>query len=87
MNATNLKSISDGSSISTIRLPITIILPVGSIPGTWGIAEMKVFDKAYNVLRANFTEIIRFVVQDTPEHQIYQRYQNNSTSPSHFVWQ
>ena len=43
----------------------TIILPVGSIPGTWGIAEMKVFDKAYNILRANFTEIIRFVIQGT----------------------
>lgn len=44
----------------------TIILPVGSIPGTWGIAEMEVFDKAYNLLRANFTEIIRFEVPDTP---------------------
>ena len=44
----------------------TIILPVGSIPGTWGLAEMKVFDKAYNLLRANFTEIIRFEVTDTP---------------------
>ena len=44
----------------------TIILPVGSIPGTWGIAEMKVSDKAYNILRANFTEIIRFVVEGTP---------------------
>ncbi len=44
----------------------TIILPVGSIPGTWGIAEMKVFDKAYNLLRANFTEILRFEVTDAP---------------------
>ena len=44
----------------------TIVLPVGSIPGTWGLAQMEVFDKAYNVLRANFTEIIRFEVQDTP---------------------
>ena len=44
----------------------TIILPVGSIPGTWGIAEMKVSDKAYNLLRANFTEIIRFEVEGTP---------------------
>jgi len=44
----------------------TIILPVGSIPGTWGLAQMKVFDKAYNLLRANFTEIIRFEVTDTP---------------------
>ena len=44
----------------------TIILPVGSIPGTWGLADMKVWDKAQNILRANFTEIIRFEVQDTP---------------------
>ena len=44
----------------------TIILPVGSIPGTWGLAEMTVWDKASNILRANFTEIIRFEVQDTP---------------------
>ena len=43
----------------------TVILPVGSIPGTWGIAEMNVFDKAENILRANFTEIIRFEVGDT----------------------
>ena len=44
----------------------TVILPVGSIPGTWGLAEMNVFDKAYNILRANFTEIIRFEVEGTP---------------------
>ena len=43
----------------------TIILSVGSIPGTWGLAEMKVSDKAQNIFRANFTEIIRFVVQGT----------------------
>ncbi len=44
----------------------TIILPVGSIPGTWGLAEMTVSDKAQNILRTDFTEIIRFEVQDTP---------------------
>ncbi|MCY3681559.1 MAG: hypothetical protein OXH16_09180 [Gemmatimonadetes bacterium] len=44
----------------------TFILPVGSIPGTWGLAEMTVWDKARNILRENFTEIIRFEVQDTP---------------------
>ena len=44
----------------------TIILPVGSIPGTWGLAQMTVSDKAKNILRTNFTEIIRFEVQDTP---------------------
>ena len=44
----------------------TIILPVGSIPGTWGLAQMNVYDKAQNILRADFTEIIRFEVTDTP---------------------
>lgn len=43
----------------------TIILPVGSIPGTWGLAEMKVYDKAQNALHADFTEIIHFEVGDT----------------------
>ena len=41
-----------------------IILPVGSIPGTWSLAEMVVFDKAHNILRADFTEIVRFKVDD-----------------------
>ena len=44
----------------------TIILPVGSAPGTWGLAEMNVMDKAQNVLRADFTEIVRFEVNDAP---------------------
>ncbi|RKU16871.1 hypothetical protein C6500_16740 [Candidatus Poribacteria bacterium] len=44
----------------------TIILPVGSAPGTWGLAEMSVHDKAQNTLRADFTEIVRFEVTDTP---------------------
>ncbi len=44
----------------------TIILPVGSAPGTWGLAEMNVHDKAQNTLRADFTEIVRFEVTDVP---------------------
>ncbi len=40
----------------------TITLPVGSAPGIWGLAEMTVWDKAQNVLRADFTEIVRFEV-------------------------
>ena len=44
----------------------TIVLPAGSIPGTWGLAEMKVWDKAENLLHADFTEIVRFEVTDTP---------------------
>ena len=42
----------------------TIILPVGSPPGVWGLAEMTVFDKANNTYRADFTEILRFEVDD-----------------------
>ena len=41
-----------------------IVLPVGSIPGIWGLAEMTVFDKAGNTLRADFTEIVRFEVDE-----------------------
>ena len=41
-----------------------IVLPVGSVPGTWGLAYMGVRDKAGNSLRLNFTEIVRFKVDD-----------------------
>ena len=44
----------------------TIVLPVGSVPGTWGLAEMTIFDKAGNALRTDFTEIVRFEVNDAP---------------------
>ena len=44
----------------------TVILPAGSIPGTWGLSEMRIYDKANNILRVDFTEIIRFEVHDTP---------------------
>ena len=43
-----------------------IVLPVGSVPGTWGLAEMTIRDKAGNTQRYNFTEIVRFEVDDTP---------------------
>ena len=42
----------------------TIILPVGSPPGTWGLAEMTVYDKAQNKFYADFTEIVRFEVDE-----------------------
>ena len=43
---------------------LNITLPVGSVPGIWGLAEMTVFDKAGNTQRTNFTEIVRFKVDD-----------------------
>ena len=42
----------------------TIILPVGSVPGTWGLAAMNISDKALNSLKTDFTEIVRFKVDD-----------------------
>lgn len=42
----------------------TIVLPIGSVPGTWGLAEMNVNDKAQNTSRYDFTEIVRFEVDD-----------------------
>ena len=49
----------------------TVILPVGSIPGTWGVAEMTVWDKAQNPLRVDFTEIVRFEIGTTPQYSQY----------------
>ena len=49
----------------------TMILPVGSIPGTWGVAEMTVSDKARNKLLADFTEIVRFEVDSELEYSQY----------------
>ena len=53
---------------------LTITLPVGSVPGTWGLAEMMVGDKAGNLLRANFTEIVRFKIDDGT---VYTKYDVN----------
>ena len=42
----------------------TIILPVGSIPGIWGLVQINMEDKAQNPLHVDFTETIRFEVID-----------------------
>ena len=42
-----------------------VILPAGSLPGTWGIAEIIVEDRAKNLQRHNFVEIIHFEVEDS----------------------
>ena len=41
----------------------TVILPPGSAPGTWGLAEMTVYDRAENFRQYDFTEIIHFDVE------------------------
>ena len=40
-----------------------VILPVGSHPGTWGIAEIVVQDRASNQENYNFVEIVQFEVE------------------------
>jgi len=39
-----------------------IILPPGSAPGTWGLSEMTIYDRAGNFNGYDFTEIIHFDV-------------------------
>ncbi len=41
----------------------TVVLPPGSAPGTWGLAEMTVWDRAENFQQYDFTEIIHFDVE------------------------
>lgn len=41
----------------------TVVLPEGSAPGTWGLADMTVYDRAENFHNYNFTEIIHFDVE------------------------
>ena len=42
----------------------TVVLPPGSAPGTWGVAEMTLRDRAQNFKTYNFTEIVSFVVDN-----------------------
>ena len=41
----------------------TVLLPAGAAPGIWGVAEITVWDRAYNFKRYDFTEIIHFDVE------------------------
>ena len=42
----------------------TVVLPPGSAPGTWGVAELTLQDRALNYKTYNFTEIVSFVVDN-----------------------
>ena len=41
-----------------------ILLPVGSVPGIWGLSHMAIKDKAGNWNRYDFTEIVRFEIDE-----------------------
>ena len=42
----------------------TVILPVGSAPGQWGVTELTLRDRAFNFKSYDFTEIVRFDVTE-----------------------
>ncbi|MXX60134.1 MAG: hypothetical protein F4112_11670 [Holophagales bacterium] len=44
------------------ELTVVHVLPPGSAPGTWGVANMRLADRAHNFVHHDFTEVIHFVV-------------------------
>ena len=53
-----------GDSVVWQAYQKTVILPIGSLPGTWGLSDMTLTDMAANPLRVDFTEIVRFEIID-----------------------
>ena len=50
----------DGDPTAWQGYGATVVLPVGSAPGIWGLAELYLRDKANNIAVYDFTETIRF---------------------------
>ena len=44
------------------ELTVVHVLPPGSAPGTWGVANMRLADRAQNFVHHDFTEVIHFIV-------------------------
>ena len=55
----------DGDPTVWERYTVTAILPQGSAPGIWGLAEMLLHDKAGNARTYNFVETIIFEPDDS----------------------
>jgi Immunoglobulin domain/Immunoglobulin I-set domain len=49
-----------GDPVAWQQYTATVLLPVGSVPGTWGLASMDLGDKALNSKSYSFVEIVRF---------------------------
>ena len=39
------------------------VLPPGSAPGTWGVSNLWLVDRAHNFVHHDFTEVIHFTVE------------------------
>ncbi len=55
----------DGDPTVWERYTIKCVLPKGSAPGIWGLAEMEMADKAWNVKTYNFVETVIFEPDDS----------------------
>ena len=44
------------------RYEITEMLPIGSAPGKWGLAQMELLDQAHNSKAYNFLEVLHFEI-------------------------
>ena len=51
-----------GDPTAWAEYEMTVILPPGSAPGTWGLEEITAYDKAGNRLDLNFAELLEFDV-------------------------
>lgn len=45
-------------------LTLSAFLPVGSMPGTWGVSAIAIRDRALNIKRYSFVEYVQFVLDD-----------------------
>lgn len=54
----------EGDATAWTKYTINVILPKGSAPGTWGLQEMYLQDKAGNFVVHNFEEIVHFVIEE-----------------------
>ena len=54
----------EGDPLSWVSYQDSVVLPVGSAPGLWGVSELYLQDKANNFKVYDFTETIRFDLLD-----------------------
>ncbi len=59
----------DGDPGEWTKYTKTVVLPRGSAPGIWGLSELTIWDKAGNIHRYDFTEIVRVDVDCETEAQ------------------
>ena len=54
----------DGDPAAVESYTISVVLPVGSPPGVWGLESMELSDKVDNKASHSFAELVSFGVND-----------------------